>query len=455
MKKYIYFLGLLLSLFSVPSYAAITCPSAPYIANNDFANYSTAELDYFLSNQVNGSSVVNYANYSRKLVSYNYYPCGVGSSVENNPWWSGTDLNVMVPNGACNPGYAALYVYHYNSYSDTASCEYQTALPPYSAEPAHCSDGQYSGDEIGDDCGGSCIASCIATCPPGTTAAIVTTEGQSVTKCSQTVSASNYGMCPDLVNWTYDQETSTCWKDVEPYLSANPATLPPVADPWTNESTSTTSTTISQVDNQDGTSTKTTTGTTVNSDGSTTSTVTTEILDNQTGGLVSSETTTTIIKDAPGNNWSEDAQKIIQSEKLSSQAIVDAINNQHQQFADGLTETVNTDSATILSGIDSQSNLSADEIQSLATDDMTAIKNEHTAAPSSFPVEQTITTQAFGLLPASQDCQPINLSVTAGKVLTIDCFAINKIKTLLGYVFAFLTFLYIYSLVFHQDIIKD
>lgn len=332
------------------------------------------------------------------------------------------------------------------------------ALLPPPPQPAYCDDGFHTDatDEEGLDCGGSCNSVCINSCPSN--APYFDPAGDGTGKCVQEVATDNYGNCPDLVNWFYYPASETtnafCSRVTDPYKSKNVAVLPDAADPWAVATVSTTTGSASVVDNGDGTSTKTSTSLTTNPDGSSKATITTETIDNTTGQVTGTDSTTTNLASAD-STWSTDAKKIVEAIKALDVTVNVDTSAIAPDVVAGLTEDIGT-SGTAAEGLaESASTATADSIETMATDEIDSITDEFSAENENWITNETITDQVKGILPAPQACTDLLVNITAGKSLVIPCTATNRIKTLLTFVFSVLTLLYVYDVVFNRDIVKS
>ena len=313
------------------------------------------------------------------------------------------------------------------------------------AQPDHCTDELISGDELGYDCGGSCSSVCVATCRPGTD---MYTDVSGNTSCITEVPADNYGNCPNLVDWYYypasETEAAFCSSVEDAWMSDAPVTLPAVQDPWTKETTSTTSYSVGVVDNGDGTSTKTETTSIVNPDGGTVQDSTSSIIDNSTGDVISSSTNNTTVINNPDSAWSEDTKKIVEA----INKLTDASTPQD------LTEDVEGTEASILAAVDTATTDGVNASGDLIDSELTAIQQEYADNPDTWITSESITSKTQLILPASQACSDVIYTLSNGHDVTISCNAMQKIKDLLSIVLSILTLLYIYDIVFRQDIVK-
>lgn len=327
-------------------------------------------------------------------------------------------------------------------YADGYSVTVIACDPP---EPATCSNSIADPDELGVDCGGSCNAACVATCPEGTT---IEPNGNEYI-CLQEISPDQYGNCPNLTDWYYYPAgggyPAICSTTTDPYMGAEVPVLPGVSDPWVSTDISNESSTVATVDNGDGTSTKTTTTSITNNEGDTQTTTNNEIINNTTGDTISSNSTVTTVNnsaDAP----SVDVDAIIRADNANTEKITTALTD--------LTEDVEGTEASILAAVGTGIDSGLTDQETLLSDEMNAIGTEYSNSPTTWISSETITDKVAFLPAANTSCQDVGYTLTNGYTVTIPCSAMERIKELLSILFSVLTLIYLYDLIFRQDIVK-
>jgi hypothetical protein len=331
-----------------------------------------------------------------------------------------------------------------------------------------CSDGEiteYGGSfeyEEGKDCGGICSADCIATCPPGTQSETVTIEDQSLTTCSQIVPASNYGMCPDLVEWEYNTDTGLCYKDIDPYLSANIAVLPAVEDPYESSSESSSSSSTTLTANPDGTVTKEITTTATESDGSggvsnSTSTITEiydalgELISSTTSGNTSLNTKTSdLIGSLVGSQGSlKSAIESGNSESLSQlrnanlelNQITGKLETINQTIIDTNGSPTQEDKDTAIDGLDTSGNTQLDTFQTSLDSEAQSIVDSYNPDTTLYPTPLGTNIRDFylGIIPDPQECSPVTFSSPLGRSMTIPCKTFDMARMIFSWIISLLT----------------